>query len=78
MQYLQVLLKHYLQKALKILDDRLVVMQQKDIVKEKSALKKNVTADEVGDVATFLFSNMSACITGQTIYADSGYNIMGM
>ena len=49
-----------------------------DIVKEKSALKKNVTAEEVGDVATFLFSNMSACITGQTIYADSGYNIMGM
>ena len=30
MQYLQVLLKHYLQKALKILNDRLVVIQQKD------------------------------------------------
>ena len=49
-----------------------------DIIKEKSALKRNVTADEVGDVATFLFSNMSSSITGQTIYADSGYSIMGM
>jgi enoyl-[acyl-carrier protein] reductase I len=49
-----------------------------DVVKEKSALKRNVTADEVGDVTAFLFSNMSSCITGQTIYADSGYNIMGL
>ena len=49
-----------------------------DVVKEKSALKRNVTADEVGDVTAFLFSNMSSCITGQTIYADSGYCIMGL
>ena len=49
-----------------------------DVVKEKSALKRNVTADEVGDVTAFLFSNMSSCITGQTIYADSGYNIIGL
>lgn len=49
-----------------------------DAVKEKSALKRNVTVDEVGDVTAFLFSNMSSCITGQTIYADSGYNIMGL
>lgn len=49
-----------------------------DTVKEKSALKRNVTADEVGDVTAFLFSNMSSCITGQTIYADSGYSIMGL
>lgn len=42
-----------------------------DIVKERSALKRNVSADEIGDVSTFLFSNMSSSITGQTIYADS-------
>lgn len=35
----------------------------------------NVTTTHVGDVATFLLSNISECITGQVIYADSGYNI---
>ena len=49
-----------------------------DVVETKSALKRNVTADEVGDVTTFLFSKMSSSITGQTIYADAGYSIMGM
>lgn len=48
------------------------------IVEEKSPLHRNVTTTEVGDVATFLLSNMSECITGQVIYADSGYNIMGV
>ena len=32
---------------------------------------------QVGNVATFLLSNMSDAITGQVIYADNGYNIMG-
>ena len=48
------------------------------VVEEKAPLHRNVTIDQVGDVATFLLSNMSASITGQTIYADSGYNIMGI
>lgn len=49
-----------------------------DIVEEKAPLKRNVTTQEVGDVITFLSSNMSSCITGQVIYADSGYSIMGI
>ncbi len=49
-----------------------------DVVAKKAALKRNVTADEVGNLATFLFSDMSSAITGQTIYADCGYAIMGM
>ena len=48
------------------------------IVEEKSPLHRNVTTTQVGDVATFLLSNMSECITGQVIYADSGYSIMGV
>ena len=48
------------------------------IVEEKAPLHKNVTTTQVGDVATFLLSNMSDCITGQVIYADNGYNIMGV
>lgn len=48
------------------------------VVEEKAPLHRNVTTKQVGDVATFLLSNMSDSITGQIIYADSGYNIMGI
>lgn len=48
------------------------------VVEEKSPLHKNVTTTQVGNVATFLLSDMSEAITGQVIYADSGYNIMGV
>lgn len=48
------------------------------VVEEKAPLKRNVTTKQVGDTVSFLFSNMSEAITGQVIYADSGYNIMGI
>lgn len=48
------------------------------VVEEKAPLHRNVTTTEIGNVATFLLSNMSDAITGQIIYADSGYNIMGI
>ncbi len=48
------------------------------VVEERAPLHRNVTTTQVGDVATFLLSSMSECITGQVIYADSGYNIMGI
>ena len=48
------------------------------VIEERAPLHRNVTTTEVGDVSTFLLSNMSRCITGQVIYADSGYNIMGV
>lgn len=48
------------------------------VIEEKAPLHKNVTTTQVGDVATFLLSSMSECITGQVIYADNGYNIMGI
>lgn len=48
------------------------------VVKEKAPLRRNVTKEEVGNVATFLFSDMSSAVTGQVLYADSGYSIMGI
>ena len=48
------------------------------VVEEKAPLHRNVTTTQVGNVATFLLSNMSDAITGQVIYADSGYSIMGV
>ncbi len=43
----------------------------------KAPLKRNITADEVADCALFLCSNLSKAITGQVIYVDAGYSIMG-
>ena len=48
------------------------------VVEEKSPLHRNVTIEQIGNVSTFLLSNMSEAITGQVVYADSGYNIMGV
>jgi enoyl-[acyl-carrier protein] reductase I len=47
-------------------------------VGEKSPLKRNVTVAEVGNTALFLVSDLSTGITGETIYVDCGYNIMGI
>lgn len=47
-------------------------------VGEKSPLKRNVQASEVGNTALFLVSDLSSGITGETIYVDCGYNIMGI
>ncbi|HEX5048878.1 MAG TPA: enoyl-ACP reductase [Gammaproteobacteria bacterium] len=41
-------------------------------------LKRNVTIEDVGNAAAFLCSDLAAGITGQTIYVDSGFNIVGM
>jgi len=48
------------------------------VVEEKAPMHQNVTTSQVGDVATFLLSSMSSCVTGHVLYADNGYNIMGV
>ena len=48
------------------------------IVEQRAPLRRNVTQEEVGNAVVFMLSNMSRAITGQVVYADSGYNIMGM
>ncbi len=45
---------------------------------EHSPLKRNVTAEELGATGLFLASDGAAAITGQVIYVDCGYQIMGM
>lgn len=47
-------------------------------VEEVAPLKRTVTQTEVGNTAAFLCSDLSSGITGQILYVDSGYNIMGM
>src|SRR5437899_2681354 len=45
---------------------------------ERAPLKRNVEPREVGNAALFLCSTLSCGITGETIYVDCGYNIMGL
>jgi enoyl-[acyl-carrier protein] reductase I len=47
-------------------------------VAEKAPLRRNVEAREVGNTALFLVSDMSSAITGETIYVDCGFNIIGI
>ena len=44
---------------------------------EKAPLKRNVTKEEVGACGLFLLSDLSSGITGEVIYVDAGYRIMG-
>ncbi len=43
-----------------------------------SPLRRNVTIEEVGNVAAFLCSDMASGITGEIVYVDGGYHIVGM
>ena len=47
-------------------------------IAEHAPLRRNVTIDDVGNVALFLASDLSGAMTGETIFVDSGYNIMGI
>ena len=44
---------------------------------ERAPLKRNVDVNEVAETAVFLASDAGAGITGEVIYVDCGYNIMG-
>lgn len=46
------------------------------VTREKSPLKRNTEAAEVGDTALFLASSLSRGITGEIIYVDCGYNTL--
>ena len=47
-------------------------------VEKVSPLRRNVTIDEVGNVAAFLCSDFASAITGEITYVDCGYNSIGM
>jgi len=45
---------------------------------ERAPLRRNVEPREVGNTALFLCSSMASGITGEVMYVDCGYNIMGI
>ena len=49
-----------------------------DVIEQRAPLHRNVTAKEIGDVASFLFSDMSNAITGEVIHADNGFSTVAV
>ena len=47
-------------------------------VSEAAPLRRNVTTEDVGNAASFLVSDLAGGITGEVLYVDAGYNIVGM
>jgi enoyl-[acyl-carrier protein] reductase I len=47
-------------------------------IAERAPLRRNVEAREVGNTALFLVSDLASAITGETIYVDCGFNIIGI
>ncbi|NKQ36365.1 MAG: SDR family oxidoreductase, partial [Chloroflexi bacterium] len=45
---------------------------------ERNPLRRNVDQREVGQTALYLCSDMSSGVTGEVIYVDAGYHILGM
>ena len=43
-------------------------------VEEHAPLRRNVTIDEVGNVAAFLLSELASAVTGEIVYVDSGFS----
>jgi enoyl-[acyl-carrier protein] reductase I len=49
-----------------------------EYVSTQSPLRRNITTDEVGRTAVYLVSDLSSGVTGENIYVDAGYNIVGV
>lgn len=45
-----------------------------DVVEQHAPLRRNVTIDDVGNVAAFLFSDLAAGVTSEITYVDGGYS----
>jgi enoyl-[acyl-carrier protein] reductase I len=45
---------------------------------ERAPLRRNVTLEEIGNAALFLLSPMASGITGEVLYVDCGYNVIGL
>lgn len=47
-------------------------------IEETAPLRRNVTTQDVGGLATFLASDLSNAVTGEVIYVDNGFSHMGI
>lgn len=49
-----------------------------DHTERKAPLKRNIDGDEVGKTAVYLLSDLSSGVTGENVYVDAGFNIVGL
>ncbi|MFZ9691722.1 MAG: enoyl-ACP reductase FabI [Phycisphaerales bacterium] len=49
-----------------------------DWVDKKAPMRRNIVGKDVGDAAVYLLSDLSTAVTGQTLYVDSGYSVVGL
>ena len=49
-----------------------------ELVSHKAPLGRNIDPSEVGKTAVYLVSDLSSGVTGENIYVDAGYNIVGL
>ncbi len=49
-----------------------------DWMERKAPLRRNVRGGEVGDAAVYLLSDLSSGITGQNVYVDCGFSVIGL
>lgn len=45
---------------------------------QHAPLRRNVTLEDIGGAGVYLMSDLSAGVTGEVMYVDSGYNVIGM
>jgi enoyl-[acyl-carrier protein] reductase I len=43
-------------------------------VEQNAPLRRNVTTEEVGNVASFLLSDLASAVTGEIVHVDSGFS----
>lgn len=49
-----------------------------DHVENVAPLRRNITTEEVGNMAAFLCSDLASGVTGEIVYVDAGFNTIGM
>jgi enoyl-[acyl-carrier protein] reductase I len=45
---------------------------------DAAPLRANITPEDVGKTAVYLASDLSSAVTGEVIYVDGGFNILGV
>jgi Enoyl-[acyl-carrier-protein] reductase (NADH) len=46
--------------------------------KDVAPLRRNISIEDVGGAAVYLASDLSAAVTGETLYVDGGFNVLGV
>lgn len=54
------------------------ISKLRDLTEEIAPLRRNITQEDIGDVAVFLASDLSRAVTGNIIFVDSGFHVMGL